>query len=82
MMGTLTRVYVEGRIHTNRWEDAETGEQRSGVEIVIHELIMLGGRGTTPVEDTDHMGTPAPASRVHVARRQRASVTPLDDLPL
>ena len=58
------RVYVEGRIHTNRWTDAETGEQRSGVEIVIHELIMLDGRGALPVEDADHQGMPAPVEGV------------------
>src|SRR3712207_1644081 len=37
------RVYVEGRIRTTGWEDAETDEQRSGVEVVTHELLMLGG---------------------------------------
>jgi single-stranded DNA-binding protein len=56
-------VYIERRIHTAQWEDAETGPQRSGIKVVIHEMIMLDGRGTTPVEDTAHPGTPAPEVR-------------------
>src|SRR3712207_793390 len=36
-----SRVYVAGRLHTSRWEDAQTGEARSSVEIVVDDLILL-----------------------------------------
>src|SRR5215218_10753004 len=36
-----SRVYVQGRLHTSRWEDAQTGEQRSSVELVVDDLILL-----------------------------------------
>ncbi len=36
-----SRVYVQGRLHTSRWNDAQTGEQRSSVEIVFDDLILL-----------------------------------------
>ncbi len=39
-----SRVYVAGRLHTTRWEDAQTGEQRSSVEIVVDDLILLHRR--------------------------------------
>ncbi len=36
-----SRVYVAGRLHTSRWEDAQTGEPRCSVEIVVDDLILL-----------------------------------------
>ncbi len=38
-------VYVAGRIHTLRWEDAATGERHARVEIVLDDLILLDRRG-------------------------------------
>ena len=35
------RVYVAGRLHTLRWEDAETGERYALTEIVLDDLILL-----------------------------------------
>ncbi len=35
------RVYVAGRLHTLRWNDAETGERYTRVEIVLDDLILL-----------------------------------------
>ena len=40
-----SRVYVAGRLHTLRWEDAETGERHARVEIVLDDLILLDRRG-------------------------------------
>ncbi|HJS28242.1 MAG TPA: single-stranded DNA-binding protein [Anaerolineales bacterium] len=37
------QVYVEGRLHTRRWEDPE-GNKRSTVEIVASEMVILGER--------------------------------------
>ncbi len=50
-----SRVYVEGRLRTHRWED-ESGQLRTMVEIVIHDLIMLDCRSAPPVpEDADDL---------------------------
>jgi single-strand DNA-binding protein len=57
-----SRVYVAGRLHTSRWEDAQTGEARSSVEIVVDDLILLD-RPTpqaTP-EDEQDAGEPQPS---------------------
>lgn len=37
------QIYIEGRLQTRRWEDAE-GNKRSTVEVVANELLMLGDR--------------------------------------
>lgn len=37
------QVYIEGRLQTRRWEDAE-GVKHSGVEIYATEMMMLGDR--------------------------------------
>lgn len=47
-------VYVEGRLHTRRWQD-DDGANHSAVEVITQEMIMLDGRpgdeGTTNSED-------------------------------
>ena len=42
-----SRVYVAGRLHTTRWDDAQTGEARSSVEIVVDDLVLLDRHGRT-----------------------------------
>ena len=44
-VGKGSRVYVAGRLHTLRWEDAATGERHARVEIVLDDLILLNRRG-------------------------------------
>ena len=37
-------VYVEGRIHTDTWDDKDTGQKRYKTEIYVNNLVMLGGQ--------------------------------------
>jgi single-strand DNA-binding protein len=39
-----SRVYVEGRLQTRSWDDKD-GKKNYMTEIVVDELILLGGRG-------------------------------------
>ncbi len=59
-------VYVEGRLRTRKWQDRD-GHDRYSTEIVVNELQMLGGRGSTSQADPDRPAPPAesrdPASR-------------------
>ena len=48
-----SRVYVAGRLHTVRWQDAETGEGHARVEIVLDDLILLDRRDTASGAATD-----------------------------
>lgn len=38
-----SQVHVEGKIQTRSWEDKESGERKYRTEILVNELIMLGG---------------------------------------
>lgn len=37
------QVYIEGRLHTRRWQD-DDGANHSSVEVITQEMIMLDGR--------------------------------------
>ena len=39
------QVYVEGRLKTDKWQDKQTGQDRSRVKIVADSVRFLGGRG-------------------------------------
>lgn len=36
-----SKVYLEGRIHTRKWQDGQ-GNDRYSTEIIAHEMLMLG----------------------------------------
>jgi len=60
------RVYIEGRLQTRTWQDKETGQERSTIEVIATDLIMLEGRKATPVESLDQAEEPkaeAPGTR-------------------
>jgi single-strand DNA-binding protein len=38
------KLYVEGKITTNSWDDKETGQKRYRTEILVNELVLLTGR--------------------------------------
>ncbi len=42
-----SQIYVEGRLRTDSWDDKETGQKKYRTEIVINDLVLLGGRGQT-----------------------------------
>jgi single-strand DNA-binding protein len=46
------QVYVEGRLQTRQWEDAQ-GTRHTSVEIVANEMIMLGSRPSEDEENSD-----------------------------
>jgi single-strand DNA-binding protein len=41
------QIYVEGSIRNKEWDDKQTGTKRSGYEIVIQRMQMLGSRADT-----------------------------------
>ncbi|MDP9267604.1 MAG: single-stranded DNA-binding protein [Acidobacteriota bacterium] len=36
-------VYIEGSLRTNSWDDKETGQKKYKTEIIVNELVLLGG---------------------------------------
>ena len=39
------KVYIEGRLQTHSWDDKQTGQKKYMTEIVVNDLVLLGGRG-------------------------------------
>lgn len=40
-----SKVYIEGRIRTDSWDDKQTGEKKYRTEIVGNDIVLLSGRG-------------------------------------
>ena len=38
------KLYIEGKITTNTWDDKESGQKRYKTEILVNELVLLTGR--------------------------------------
>ena len=38
-----SKVYIEGRLHSDSWDDKETGQKKYKTEIIINDLVLLGG---------------------------------------
>ena len=39
------QVYIEGSLQTHSWDDKTTGQKKYMTEIVVNDLVLLGGRG-------------------------------------
>lgn len=37
------KVYIEGRLQTTSWDDKNTGQKRYSTEIIVTDLVLLGG---------------------------------------
>lgn len=75
-------VYVEGRLKTRNYTDRE-GRERTAVEIVANNLLLLGGRGDNPRNSDDDSGyddaEPAPRSSRSESKSARNVPQPMGD---
>ena len=46
-----SKVYVEGRLQTRSWDDKNTNQKRYMTEVVVNDLVLLGGRGEGAGDD-------------------------------
>ena len=83
--GAVARVFIDGRLQTREWKDRE-GNDRTSTELVVREMIMLGGRqddADGPPRDDDGGGDrreqrgESPAS----GRPETDDTVTADDLP-
>ena len=40
-----SQIFIEGKLSTSSWDDKETGQKKYKTEVIINELVLLGGRG-------------------------------------
>jgi single-strand DNA-binding protein len=55
-------VYIEGRLRTDSWEDKNTHEKKYRTEIVVSDLVLLGGGQRGEGEETGGGGRSRAAS--------------------
>ena len=76
-----SRVYIEGRVKTEKWQDKDTGENRYRTTYIVGEMIILDGRnqGAYNADENDDEEN-APKARQEAPRsapaRQPATQSP------
>jgi len=54
-----SKIYVEGRLQTRKWQDQQTGQDRYMTEIIAGEMQMLDSKGGGHHADTGSYSAPA-----------------------
>jgi single-strand DNA-binding protein len=60
------RVYLEGRLQTRSWDDAQSGQTRYKTEVIASDMIILDSREGRPARDDGYLpprDTPRSSSR-------------------
>ncbi|WP_342228269.1 single-stranded DNA-binding protein [Rickettsiella endosymbiont of Rhagonycha lignosa] len=52
-----SKVYIEGRLQTRKWQDKTTGQDRYTTEIIANEMQMLDSRGGGAVSESPSFAT-------------------------
>jgi single-strand DNA-binding protein len=83
-----SKLYVEGKITTQSWDDKNTGEKRYRTQIVVFDIALLSGRENTageaskPSQQAEHHGGGSRNSRaVDEERWQNETEIDDDDIP-
>lgn len=76
-----TKVYIEGRLKTRKWQDKETGQDRYSTDLVANNMIILSsrnnGNGGGYDSDVDEEMAPPPPARNVPARAASESRAPV-----
>jgi len=74
------QVYVEGRLQTRSWEDKD-GQKRYTTEVVVDDLILLGGRGDSGGPPGEYDQQPRPVSAPRSAPRSQPAAPAAPSAP-
>jgi len=76
-------VFVEGRLKTRKWQDADTGTDRYTTEIIADQMQMLGSRETAQAETAQPVPAAGPKGRSSKAKAPTAASEEVDasDIP-
>jgi single-strand DNA-binding protein len=61
------QVYIEGRLQTRSWDDKNTGEKKYRTEVVVTDMVLLGGARET--EGAPSRSRPAAAGANNIDQR-------------
>jgi single-strand DNA-binding protein len=62
-----SKIYIEGRLQTRKWQDKNTGQDRYTTEIVANEMQMLDSKGGGSAGDAPAYEKPAAAAQPEAA---------------
>lgn len=80
-----SKVYIEGRIRTDSWDDKQSGQKKYMTQIVGHDIVLLSGRGEGGEHGGGSRGISASAGgnnfdqTAHEAQPAPASGSPITD---
>jgi len=57
-----SKVYIEGSLRTHSWDDKTSGQKKYMTEIIVNDLVLLGGRGEGAGGGADFAGSSRGAS--------------------
>jgi len=46
------KVYIEGSLRTHSWDDKQSGQKKYMTEVVVNDMVLLGGRGEGMTDDS------------------------------
>ncbi|HEV2248467.1 MAG TPA: single-stranded DNA-binding protein [Terriglobia bacterium] len=52
-----SKVYIEGSLRTHSWDDKTSGQKKYMTEVVVNDLVLLGGRGEGAGSGGDFAGS-------------------------
>lgn len=71
--------YFEGRLQTRKWQ-GEDGNDRYSTEVVVENLVMLGGRGAGSSYSDDDEAPARKPSKKSSSKKSDTSVTEVEDI--
>ncbi len=74
-----SKIYIEGRLRTDSWDDKNTGEKKYRTEIVVNDLVLLGGRGEGDGERTRGASAGSNMDQRTPEREPTAGAAPISD---
>ena len=52
-----SKLYIEGKLQTSRWEDHQSGQTKYRTEVIAREIVLLGSRNNGQADlQPDHSG--------------------------
>lgn len=70
-----TRVYIEGRLQTRKWQDKD-GQDRYTTEVIAQDMIILSSRTDRPANVPDFEASPEEEPVAQSGRRPAAATAP------
>lgn len=76
-----TKVYIEGRLQTRDWVDADSSKKMYRTEIVAEEMIILSSRTNDARQTETHEASATPAQNASSVPEQPAVVESSSEIP-